>query len=226
MTPEILELGLVEFEEAELLQRELSLKRRQGEIPDTLLLLEHPPVVTMGRRDSNEDLRVPEGVLEREGIRLVRTDRGGRLTYHGPGQLIGYFIFALGDTTIPHFVSQIEELLIRTLHHFDIRGERDPVYPGVWVDRKKIAALGLHFEKGISRHGFALNVSLDLKPYTFIHPCGIRDRGVTSLSDRLKRPVQIDEVKERMISEIDSVFRPDHVPIRPGSGGSAATIYT
>ena len=186
------------YQEAEVLQRGLWAEREEGEIGDTIILLEHPPVFTMGRRPSDGDLKITPSELEKTGIPLIKTDRGGRITYHGPGQLVGYFIFALGKKTIPQFVREIEEILIRLLSHWGLKGGRDADYPGVWIDRKKVAALGLHFEKGISRHGFALNVDCDLKPFQMIQPCGIADRSVTSLQQELSKSPQMEEVKAKI----------------------------
>lgn len=187
----------MEYPRAEALQLELTDRRLRDEIPDTLILLEHPPVITSGRQESAADLLLSREALAEKGIEFYQTDRGGKLTYHGPGQLVGYFIFKLGNRTIPEFVAMIENLLIDTLRQFEITAGTDPEHPGVWVGRKKIAALGLHFEKGISRHGFALNVDCDLTPYSYFTPCGISDRGVTSMKEILGNS-SLSQVKERM----------------------------
>ncbi|MBI2500946.1 MAG: lipoyl(octanoyl) transferase LipB [Deltaproteobacteria bacterium] len=202
---EIRDLGRVRFQETEILQRELVAKRMSEGIPDTLLLLEHFPVITMGRRESAEDLLVPKESLQEQGIDFVETDRGGRLTYHAPGQLVGYFIFKLGKKTIPQFVSAVEESLIRLLHQYTLKGSKDCHYPGVWIGQKKIAALGLHFEKGVSRHGFALNVDCDLRPYQLMYPCGIRERGVTSILNETGIKPMMSEVKKQIQNEVSLV---------------------
>lgn len=195
---EILDAGLVPYQEAENWQRELTAKRLRDEIPDTLLLLEHPPVVTMGRREATSDLRISREILKKAGIDLVQTDRGGRLTYHGPGQLVGYFIFRLGKKSIPDFVGEVEELLIQLLQLFGLTSHRDPEHPGVWIGRKKIASLGLHVDHGITRHGFALNVNCDLTPFGYIYPCGVRDCGVTSLQEELGYDPTLPVIKRKV----------------------------
>ena len=192
---EVIRAGVVPYGEAEAWQRELAEKRLAGAIPDSLLLLEHPSVVTSGRRKTEGGLRVTREFLAREGIGFAATDRGGALTYHGPGQLVGYFICALGRRTIPEFVREVEELAIRILASYGLTGDRDSEHPGVWVGQRKIASLGLHFERGISRHGFALNVNCDLKPFEYIVPCGIPDRSVTSMAQELGHPPAIEEIK-------------------------------
>ena len=166
------DLGIVPYEEALAWQKKLADLRRKDLVADQLLLLEHPPVYTMGRRDAGTDLLIEPETLKSSGVNVVKTDRGGRMTYHGPGQLVGYLIFKLHDS-VPGFVWKIEECLLRTLAKFQLDAERDPAHPGLWVGRSKIAALGLHIEKGISTHGFSLNVTCDLAPFTHIHPCGI-----------------------------------------------------
>ncbi len=181
-------------------------KRRREEIVDHLILLEHPPVYTIGRRDSSSDLLVTAEWIRRNGIEIHRTDRGGRVTYHGPGQLVGYLIFALEDS-IPILVWKIEETLIRLLAHFHLKGEREPQYPGVWIGLKKIAAVGLRIERGVTRHGFSLNVSCDLKPYRHIHPCGITDRGVTSMEREQGECPSMRDVKCKLLEELAGVFK-------------------
>lgn len=186
-------------------QKSLAEKRRRGEIPDHLLLLEHPPVFTFGRRDSSEDLLVGEEWLRQNGMEIHKTDRGGRVTYHGPGQLVGYLIFSLKDT-VPKLVWKIEETLLRLLSSLHLEGERDAKHPGIWIGKSKIAALGLHIERGITTHGFALNVICDLKPFQYIHPCGIAGRQVTSLEKELGWSPSLREIKQRLLGEFRSVF--------------------
>jgi lipoyl(octanoyl) transferase len=192
-------LGRVEYAVAEDLQRDLSDKRRRDEIPDTVLLLEHPPIYTYGKQGVEGDFRRDPEWIQAHGIRVVETDRGGRLTYHGPGQVVGYLILKLDGArrSVPRLVHAIEEALIDTLAAWDIESLRDSDYPGVWVGGKgvgkdgevkpaKIAAIGLHISRGVTRHGFALNVSSDLSHYQGIVPCGIADRAVTSMHEILE----------------------------------------
>jgi lipoate-protein ligase B len=199
------DLGIVPYEEALAWQHKLADLRRKDLVADQLLLLEHPPVYTMGRRDAGTDLLIEPDTLKSGGMRVVKTDRGGRMTYHGPGQLVGYLIFKLHDS-VPGFVWKIEECLLRTLAKFQLDAERDPAHPGLWVGRSKIAALGLHIEKGISTHGFSLNVTCDLAPFTHIHPCGIKDRDVTSLEREIGWSPSMREVKQSVLEEVARVF--------------------
>lgn len=180
-------LGAMSFEAAEVLQRELADKRRLDRIPDTLLLLEHPPTYTFGKQAIEGDLLTDAAWREDRQIALLKTDRGGRLTYHGPGQIVGYLIFKLASRreSVPGLVNQIESLLISLLRHFGISGERDPDYPGVWTNDAKIAAIGLRIDRGVTRHGFSLNHSPDLSHYQGIIPCGISNRRVTSMKEIL-----------------------------------------
>jgi lipoyl(octanoyl) transferase len=197
--------GIVPYEEALTWQRKLADLRRRDLISDHLLFLEHPPVYTMGRREAGDDLLIEPKSLAARGLAVVKTDRGGRMTYHGPGQLVGYLIFKIHDS-IPRFVWKIEECLLRTLERFQLEGERDPKHPGLWIGDRKIAALGLHVERGVSTHGFALNVTCDLEPFQGIHPCGIKDRGVTSLEKEIGWSPSLREVKQVVLEEFARVF--------------------
>ena len=187
-------------------QKDLAKKRRADLLPDQLLLLEHPPVFTMGRQNSSSDLLETPKFLKQHGMEIYKTDRGGRMTYHGPGQLVGYLIFRLRDS-IPKLVWKIEEVMLQTLDHFRLEGRRDKANPGIWVDREKIAAVGLHIERGITRHGFALNVTCDLSPFRYIHPCGITDRGVTSLEKEVGWTPSMRDVKQQILANFTRVFR-------------------
>lgn len=207
---ECIDAGNIPYLRALEWQQLLAEKRRKKEIPDTLLLLEHPPVYTYGKRDSSSDLLVSEEWIREKGMDIVKTDRGGRITYHGPGQLVGYLIFELKDP-VPSFVHEIEEVLIQLLMHYHIEGERDPEHPGIWVANQKIAALGLHISKGVTTHGFSLNVHCDLKPFRYIHPCGIRDRGVTSIEKEAQWSPSIKEVKHYLLEAVAGVFKTDVV---------------
>jgi lipoyl(octanoyl) transferase len=201
------DLGIVPYEKALNWQKRLAELRRRDAVADHLLLLEHPPVYTMGRRDSGADLRIDAKMLRNDGLAVVKTDRGGRMTYHGPGQLVGYLIFRLNDP-IPKLVWKIEECLLRTLSRFQLNAERDPEHPGLWVDgERKIAALGLRIERGVTTHGFALNVTCDLSPFAKIHPCGIKDRGVTSMEREMGWSPSLREVKQAVLEEFARVFQ-------------------
>ncbi|MBI4126037.1 MAG: lipoyl(octanoyl) transferase LipB [Deltaproteobacteria bacterium] len=220
------DIGLVPYRQAWQLQEELRTRRIAGEIGDQFLLVEHPPVYTLGKRDCDKDLLVPREMVAREGIEVVKTNRGGRVTYHGPGQMAGYFICSLDEQgiSVPEFVRRVEELVIQVLADVGIDGERDPEYPGVWVGRDKIAAIGLNFSHRVSQHGFALNVSPNLDHYRFIIPCGITDRGVTSMEKILGRVVPMAMVKERVMAHVHKLFGLVRCPVGRGEGETAVRI--
>lgn len=177
-------LGTVPYRTAWDLQRRLVDERRDGRRGDVLLLLEHPKVYTFGSRADRGNLLLGPDELERRGIEVVEVDRGGDVTYHGPGQLVGYPILALAGTrAVVDHVRTIEEVLLRTLEALGVRAQRSPGFTGVWVGDEKIAAIGVRVAAGgISSHGFALNVTTDLADFDGIVPCGIADRGVCSLA--------------------------------------------
>lgn len=166
------------------LQRRLWRARWRGEIPDTLLFLEHDPVVTLGRNAHRENVLVSERELARRGVELIAVDRGGDVTYHGPGQLIGYWIFDLRGwrMDVHRYLRQMEEVLIATLADLGIEAGRSAGATGVWVGDAKVAAIGLHLSHWVSMHGFALNLDLDLAPFGWIVPCGLTGRPVTSIA--------------------------------------------
>ncbi len=202
---ETVDLGILSYEEGLREQQKYFLRKSQGG-SDCLLLLEHTPVFTFGKRDSSQDMKVQETWLKEKGFDVVKTDRGGRVTYHGPGQVVGYLIFLL-RFSIPEFVSRIEESVIQTLSGFGISGERDPQHAGVWVGNDKIAAIGLRIERGITRHGFSLNVDCDLTPYQYVNSCGIVGRGVTSIAKEAQKqkdgePPSLIEVKKSLQKNI------------------------
>ena len=208
-------LGRMEYREAWELQRERAAQRLAGEIPDTLLLLEHPPTLTLGRAADRGHIVATAERLEQEGVAVVESDRGGDVTYHGPGQLVGYPIFNL--RAAPHqpdlhrYVRSIEETMIRTVAAFGIEAGRFPGYPGVWTGLDtpyptKIAALGIRLSRWITHHGFALNVQTDLSHFDLIVPCGIHDYGVTSLTRLLGRTVTLPEVLPIVLQAFTEVF--------------------
>jgi len=204
----ITRLGETGYEEAFRLQQDLRRRRLDGLLPDLLLLTSHPPVYTLGKRDCSADFLSPPEVIEQEGIAVVKTNRGGKITYHGPGQVVGYFIADLRSLRmgIPDFVRAVEEVLIRVLSCFRISGQRDPEHPGVWVGEKKIAALGLHIDRGVTLHGFALNVNPILDHYRHIIPCGIAGRSVTSMEKELGKNPDIRRVEDQIEKQMAEVF--------------------
>jgi lipoate-protein ligase B len=280
---DLVDLGLINYNEALKIQEELRGRRQREEVRDRLLLLEHSPVFTLGRRDCDEDIISPRETIASDGIDIIKTNRGGRITYHGPGQLVGYLICNLnevvksanipplcdrgrepteggwprkcpearavgrkgrlggvdlppltppyteiliqrlmksgagfrlkdpledkgGERGIKRFVFLIEELILRVIAEFGIEGCRDPEHPGIWVGCDKIAAIGLHVSRGITQHGFALNVDPNLDHYRHIIPCGIKARGVTSLGALLQKSPSMNDVKLSLITHAGSVF--------------------
>lgn len=202
-------LGERDYVSAWQLQRELAQGRRDGAIPDTLLLLEHrPPVITLGRAAHREHLLVSAEELAQRGIELVETDRGGDITYHGPGQLVGYPILDLREhgRDVHLYLRQLEETLIQALATMGIQAGRQAGYTGVWVGEEKVAAIGVKVSHWITMHGFALNVCPDLSHFGLIVPCGIREKGVTSLQRLLGREVTLHEVLPSVVSAFARVF--------------------
>jgi lipoyl(octanoyl) transferase len=195
-------LDTVPYREAVKLQRSVRERRIAEELPDTLLLLEHPPVYTRGRRARADELALGEDCYRARGIDIVDTDRGGRVTYHGPGQLVGYPIMRVAD--IGAHLRTMEAAIVAVLADYRTQGrsrcEEGPDYTGVWVGNRKIASIGVHVSRGISTHGFAVNVANDLDPFTWIVACGLPDVTMTSLERELPsdQTVDLEEFRERM----------------------------
>ena len=218
---EVRSLGVVPYAEALDLQRRLVDERKAGRIPDQLLLLEHPPVITLGvraRSDRSHVLASPEALAAR-GVQLFETGRGGDVTYHGPGQLVGYPILDLKPDRcdVHRYVRDIEEALIRTAATFGVRAGRAAGLTGVWVGTEKLAAIGVRISRWITSHGFAFNVTTALDYFGLIVPCGIADRGVTSLQKLLDRSVSIADVSEAATAAFAEVFdrEPRPIPLEP-----------
>jgi len=191
-------LGVVDYQSALELQRDLVEQRKQGLIPDQLLLLEHPHVITLGARNHNASSNVLEtpDALARRGVAVFETGRGGDVTYHGPGQLVGYPIVELprDRRDVHRYVRDLEEVLIQSVSDFGIAASRISGLTGIWVGNDKLAAIGVRISRWVTSHGFALNVSTDLSHFGLIVPCGIADKGVTSMERLLGRPVPMAEV--------------------------------
>jgi lipoyl(octanoyl) transferase len=182
---EIRQLGLIDYQQSLALQHALVDQRRTGAIDDVLLLVEHPPVVTVGvRRESRAHIVAAPGVLAERGIEIFDAGRGGDVTYHGPGQIVGYPILDLRPDRcdVHRYVRDLEEVLIRTVGEFGIHGMRIPQLTGVWVGGDKLAAIGVRISRWVTSHGFALNVTTNLENFRLIVPCGIANRGVTSMA--------------------------------------------
>jgi lipoyl(octanoyl) transferase len=207
-------LGLIGYEAALDLQRELVERRKRGEIPDQLLLLEHPDVITLGVKTRSDRTHVlaSEETLAAQGVSLFETGRGGDVTYHGPGQLVGYPILDLNPDRrdVHRYVRDLEEVLIRAVAGFGITAGRVPGLTGIWVgppdQQAKLAAIGVRISRWVTSHGFALNVNTNLSRFGLIVPCGIADKGVTSLEVLLGRRIPMDEVAAAVERAFAGVF--------------------
>jgi lipoyl(octanoyl) transferase len=203
----VVRAGAVPYLEAWGWQRELVERRQRREGRDTLLLLEHPRVYTLGKRADRTNVLFDDATLAERGIEVVEVDRGGDVTYHGPGQLVGYPILRLHGTPVVDYVRALEELLIRAIATFGITAGRSPGYTGVWVGDEKVAAIGVRVAAGgVTSHGFALNVTSDLADFGGIVPCGIADRGVCTLAS-LGVDTTVDEVADRVAAAAAEVLR-------------------
>jgi lipoyl(octanoyl) transferase len=225
---EVTRLGLVPYADALDLQKKLVEQRKADEIPDQLLFLEHPPVITVGvksRSGRSHILDTPAG-LAAQGIELFETGRGGDVTFHGPGQLIGYPILDLRPDRcdVHRYVRDLEEALIRAVAAFGIAAERVTGLTGVWAGQDKLAAIGVRIARWVTSHGFALNVGVDLAHFRLIVPCGITGRGVTSLETLTGRPVAMPEVQAAVSQAFADVFDRQIIE-RPAAKPSGVTIH-
>jgi lipoate-protein ligase B len=204
----IVDLGHARYLEVLDLQRTLVELRHENTIPDTLLLVEHEPVITLGRRGRTDNILSTAEILASEGIQIYRLERGGDVTYHGPGQVVGYPIMHLGQRklTIRMFVDLLEETVILTLADFDIGARREPQHRGVWVGNLKVAALGVAVRRWVSFHGFALNVSPRMDHYCHINPCELGHERVTSMSSLLGKPPSLAVLTQKLISKFVRLF--------------------
>lgn len=212
-------LGRMPYREAWALQRELVERRKRGTIGDTLLLLEHDPVVTLGRDGSRASLKKTPAQMMQHGIDLVESDRGGDATYHGPGQVVGYIIVDLrpDQKDIRKYVRNVESAMIETLGEYGLEGHRVEDAPGTWLmdPPRKIGAIGARVSRWVTHHGFAFNVNTRLEHFEVIVPCGISDKGVTSLAQELERRLSMVEVMQRLAHNVakylDRVPRSGHI---------------
>jgi lipoate-protein ligase B len=204
-------LGVIEYSEALRLQERLVEARIAGDIPDIILFLQHPPVITMGASAREKNIIGPRDALKNEGVAIVYTDRGGDITVHEPGQLVCYPVFNLKtmERDIHLYVRNLEEVVIRTLSEFSIAAHRESGYPGVWAGEEKICAVGIRVSKWVTKHGFALNVNNDLRYFSYVHPCGITDKRVTSMSRLLGHKLNMENVMLRIIENCSQVFCSD-----------------
>jgi len=212
-TLDVRRLGVLPYAEALELQRALVDDRRAGRIGDTLLLLEHPHVITLGVRGGRSHVLASAEALAARGVEVQETGRGGDVTYHGPGQIVGYPILDLNPDRrdVHQYVRDLEEVLIRTAADFGIAAGRVSGLTGVWAGDEKLAAIGVRIARWITSHGFALNVTTDLDYFSLIVPCGIADRGVTSMSRLLGRPVELDKVQQSIVNQFSNVFQFSHL---------------
>jgi lipoyl(octanoyl) transferase len=212
----LVNLGRLDYAAALVLQQQVCALRQQESIGDVLLLVEHPPVLTLGRNAHRQHVVVSDELLARRGISLFETNRGGDVTYHGPGQLVGYPILNLRGFTPPlgivEYLRKLEEVLIRACADYGVLTQRAPGRAGVWtlpggtVAERKIAALGVHVARGVTTHGFALNVNTDLDDFALIVPCGIRDRGVTSIEAEVDSAPSLEQVANSVARHFGRVF--------------------
>lgn len=202
-------LGTVPYAEALARQFELLKKRQNGEIGDTLLLLEHPAVLTLGRRAPESHILAAKEWLQDQGVSIERINRGGDITYHGPGQLVGYAILNLQERglSVRDYISGLEQTIIRTLKsEFHLASGRDDINRGVWVGQNKICAIGVAVKRFVTMHGFALNLNTDLDHFNWIVPCGIKSRGVTSVSNETGCPADIKQTATTLAEQFKQIF--------------------
>lgn len=205
----VYQLGSIRYDAAFHLQKKFLHQKLNGEPADVLLLLEHPPTITIGKAGKLENILVSQAWLAREGISLFFTDRGGDVTYHGPGQLVAYPIIDLKrrGRDIRKYIYELEEVIIRTLKDFSMEAYRDENYPGVWVEGKQIAAIGLKVSRWVSTHGIALNVNTNLDYFSLIKPCGFPNVKAISISKLLSRDISVQTVAERLTVHFSKVFQ-------------------
>ncbi|MBI4186648.1 MAG: lipoyl(octanoyl) transferase LipB [Chloroflexi bacterium] len=201
-------LGNVPYDLALKLQQELVRARMGGGIPDVLLLLQHPPVFTVGRFRGEEDIAVSPELLAQQGLAVFHTNRGGGVTYHGPGQLVGYPIVSLkeGRLGVRQYIWRLEEVVVNTLLRLGIHGHRVRGYPGVWVGDRKVCSIGIRVERCVTMHGFALNVNNDLTNFEYIRPCGLRSEVMTSLRELSGEAIEVTAVVAGLVRSFAEVF--------------------
>jgi lipoyl(octanoyl) transferase len=215
----VVSLGLVEYRRALEIQHELRDARQADAIPDTLLLLEHPPVYTRGRRTAEGELPMGEAWYLTQGIEIVDVDRGGKVTYHGPGQMVGYPIMRVSD--VVGLVRSMEQAIIAALAEEGVEARsrtcEGPAFTGVWVEDRKIASIGVHVAKGVTTHGFAVNVENDMQPWNWIVPCGLPEAPMTSLYKETGRPGGLAALKPRVVRAFAAEKGHDAVDVDPAT---------
>ena len=200
------DLGSLDYNEAWAVQLEAHAAVAEGRLPPTLLLVEHPPVITFGRKGGRENLLVSEDFLSQKGFKLYDIERGGDITYHGPGQLVGYPIFKVGRSA-REFLRKIEDALIFMLAEYGLKCYGSPGYAGVLLgENQKIASIGVAIKRDVSFHGFALNVKTNLNHFNYIVPCGLTDKHMTSMTEQLGKTISLEEIKPKIITAFEEVF--------------------
>jgi lipoate-protein ligase B len=207
----ILDLGLIDYGKAWDLQHHLWSRRVEEELPDLLLILEHPHVITLGRRGNRSHLIASPAILDAMKIPLYHVERGGDVTYHGPGQIVVYPILDLKEYgyRLIRYISQLEEVILFVLKDFGIEGRRDPLNRGVWVDQEKIASVGVAIKRWVAFHGFSLNYETDLKYFDLINPCGLDGKKMTSMERILGRNISRDKLVDRICFHFKQTFKGD-----------------
>jgi lipoyl(octanoyl) transferase len=224
----LLNLGLTPYTEAWDLQRAIAAAVSQGAVPDTVIMVEHPPVVTLGRRTGEDELHVPEGAE----VEVVETDRGGKSTFHGPGQLVCYPILDLNrhGRDVKRYCRELEESVIRTAAVFGVEATRIDGLTGVWLERppRKLCSIGVHISRWVTTHGYALNVDLDPAPFTdWITACGLEDAAFTTLAREIERPLTVDDVRPHAAAALAEVFDLElsELPAEGGAGLWAQPVH-
>jgi lipoyl(octanoyl) transferase len=209
----VADLGLVPYPEAVAIQERIRSERQADSIPDVLLLLEHPPVYTKGRRARSSDLPMGEGWYRAQGIEVCAADRGGGVTYHGPGQLVGYPIMRVHD--VPRYVHTVEAVMVAALAEEGIDAEVRDGLTGVWAGESKIGSIGVHVSRGVTTHGFALNVDADLQPFEWIVPCGMDGVRMTSICKESGRRAGMPAFRERVACRFAEAFGRRQTNVEP-----------
>ena len=199
------DLGSLDYKEAWGVQLETHAAVASGDAPPTLLLVEHPPVITFGKKGGRRNLLADEAFLKSQGFSLYDIERGGDVTYHGPGQLVGYPILPIGRK-VRNYLRNLEAVMVNILTEYGLESEGSPGYAGVWVGDEKVVAIGVAIKRNVSFHGFAMNIHTNLEHFTYIVPCGLADKGVTSLSKLIGRHVPLEEVKPKLVEEFKKIF--------------------
>lgn len=219
----------VDYHEARVLQEKLIMARRAGILQnDIVLFLEHPPVFTLGRRGGRECMLVSQDVLDKAGIPIIQVERGGNITYHGPGQQVAYPIVDLQAARIRvvDFVSGLEDVMLRTAQNWGIAAERNDANRGIWVGPKKMGSIGIAVRRGISFHGLALNVQTDLRPFSWIQPCGLQDVGMTSMQQESVQTLSMNQVRVILKIQFEVVFGIKFIQKKPADLGSILESLT